>query len=183
MATNDLPLQRAHTYSTFAFHLLNPPDNTELAQVFFDRITVPCSRTYVPLSEQCVRDATRACGRWSFGAVDGKHARHVASCYEKAGFDHRRLQGYEPLVRSLRADSLAAECAFLAFLFSGEAPDDGRVAYADSFLQAHLATWVDKAALICLEKGDDFIGHLVAECASYVSADAADARGRNANTN
>lgn len=168
----------AHVYAAFAFHLLNPPDDAELAQAFFDRVAVSCSPAYVPLAEQCVRDARFADGRWSFGGMDGRHARHVAQCYEKTGFDYRQLQGCEPLARSLRPDSLATECAFMAFLLSECSAHDGRFAYADAFLLKHLATWVDRAALICAETGDDLVTRLVAECAAFVAEDAAAARRR-----
>lgn len=165
--------ERAAAYAAFASLLTSPPDG-EQAQTFFDRIAVPCSAIYVPLFEQCICDAVHDSGRWTFGPLDGGQTRHVVRCYERAGFDYRRLGGYEPIVRSLRPDALAAECAFMAFLLTESANAD-RIAYADAFLLAHLAPWTGKAAHICEEAGDDWVSSLVADCAAFVTKDARNA--------
>lgn len=162
--------ERAGVYAAFASLLVNPPDDEVQAQAFFDRLAVPCATTYVPLSEQCIRDAVCNNERWTFGPMDGAQTRHVVRCYERAGFDFRQLQGYEPIARSLRPDALAVECAFMAFLLAEDA-DDGRVAYANAFLETHLARWVDKAARICAETGEDPVSRLVADCAAFVAED------------
>lgn len=170
---------RAHAYASFAFRLLNPPNDRELKQAFFDRLVIASSPVFVPLSEQSMRDARYRDGHWKFGAVDGSITRHVMRCYEHAGFDHRQLRGAEPLVRSLRPDALAAECAFMAFLLAGDdaaveeaTEETGRGAYADAFLDAHLGLWACDAASACEAScSDDYLALIVRACADYVSAD------------
>lgn len=173
--------ERANAYATLASLLLNPPDDAELKQAYLERLLVPCSPAYVPLSEQCVRGAVEDDGRWTFGPVDGVHSRHVLRCYERAGFDYRRLCGHEPLVRSLRPDSLAAECAFVAFLLehaehaSDEEASAGRIAYAEAFLREHMGKWVCDAAHACAQAcPDDLVTYIVKTCAERVCADVAD---------
>lgn len=172
-------IERASAYAAFASLLLSPPQNGEDERAFFNRLIVPCSSAYVPLSEQCIRTATCIEGYWTFGAVDGTHRRHVLRCYRHAGFDHRRLCGFEPIVGSLRPDALAAECAFMAFLLAGTAKASdaeaagGRIDYANAFLREHLNAWVADAARACASvHPDDHVARIVTACASFASSDA-----------
>lgn len=167
--------ERAATYATFAYLLTNPPIDSAESPKFLERTAVPCSPGFVPLSEQCIRDARRSDGCWSFGATDGAHARHVARCYQRAGFDHRRLRGHDALVRSLRPDALAAECAFVAFLLMDAKADAGRYAFANAFVQTHLGTWIEKASRICHDvDSEDALSRLVSDCAAFVTEDLRD---------
>ncbi|MRX82098.1 molecular chaperone TorD family protein [Eggerthella guodeyinii] len=174
------PRERANTYATFASGLLNPPGDPKQEQAFLERLLVSNSPTFVPLSEQCIREAHCAEGRWRFGTIDGRHRRHVMRCYDHVSFDFRRLHGYPVLVQSLRADSLATECAFMAFLLAGvetvevDEPTDGRIAFADAFLNAHLGLWVNDAARACASAGsDDHVTRTVEACATFVSSELA----------
>lgn len=189
---------RAETYAALAFALINVPtrdtetlverlgeaaglpcapngdrealDSGALEQELFDRTVVPSSPTYVPLFEQAVRGAERRGEVWRFPAVTGSHSLHVERCYRRVGFEYRNLAGQPEIVASLHADSLAVECAFMAFLLLS---DDGcaRVR-ADQFLKQHLGCWVEKAAVICSERSDDRYARIVRLCALYAKADA-----------
>ncbi|RNL41937.1 hypothetical protein DMP06_00550 [Slackia equolifaciens] len=151
-------------------------DVGDAIQVFHDRTSVTCSARFVPLSEQCVYRAECTKGEsWTYGPVTGSRSSHVLACYRKAGFGFKGIQGFEPVVRSLRPDSLAAECAFMAYLLnraaccSQSAESDEQ--FADAFLREHLSSWVGRAADMSEQTGNDYYAFIVRLCASFVRAD------------
>lgn len=200
---NEQDKLRASLYLGFAYALINVPDSTtwsflhemektqgkilfssesdfsskENEQCFFNRTVVPCTSSFVPLFEQAIIGAEKKEGSWTFSNIQGAKSRHVERCYAQAGFDFKKLAGQPEVVSVLRADSLAAQCAFMAFVLSKSANQADEVAqseyrdYANSFLRNHLSTWVGKAAQICSDKSFDYYGEVVRLLSLFVEED------------
>ncbi len=93
----------------------------ELMQRYYDRFFVPSSACYIPLRENNLVRSYKDGSRIEYGPNEGPLSDHVIRCYNAVGFDYRALRGFAPARDSLRADSLASECAFVAFLKGKEA--------------------------------------------------------------
>lgn len=177
----DEQVDAASVYALFASTLVNLPDGDvratmarlleavgdeeaveayegELEQRFYDRMVIGVSPLYLPAIESCILDAREGDdGRIEPGHVDGPRMTEVLACYRAYSFDHRALQGFRPLVDTLRADQLPAELAFMAHLRRLEALGDrkGEAAgrFADEFLARHLRSWVPVLCELAHQRG------------------------------
>lgn len=150
-------------------------------QRYNDRFFVSSSACFVPLSESCVRGAAAIDGIVRFGNTADAGTDHVARCFRAVGFDERKLAGHPLAVRSLRVDSLASELAFIAFLARSEAhageaehtqgAGSAQRALQRAFLAEHLGCWIDKAARLVADTGEDFYARVVALAAAWVRID------------
>lgn len=184
-----------------AHALLNPPDpptvrttealaaalglepcsckaDAALAQRCCDRFAVASSIHYVPLLEACIRGMD-ACGTAvRYGPTGSLHSDHVERCYDAVGFDWRSLPCSGPAAATLRATSLACECAFMASLCAAaaDAGTEDRRARAAALLQefacAHAAVWFRPAAERLAATDDDYYARvcMLAACAAEAAA-------------
>jgi hypothetical protein len=195
----------ARIYESFAFILVNEPDDrvlrayesicslvgsrkpvdkhslltqadVVLKQRYFDRFFVTTSLFYAPLNEQCIRRAYQSDGAWRFGQRAGTYSLHVAECYHLAGFDFKMLNGFEPTVKTLLVDSLAAETAFMGHLLIKQSEADHEAAkqwdeFRRVFINEHLGQWVSKAATIMRSQADDLYAEAVSLLAEFIALD------------
>lgn len=148
-----------------------------LTQRYYDRLFVSSSPYYVPLVESSVTKRVTSNGKLVFGPMTSARGDHALACYREVGFDYRALRGYEPAIKSLHPDSLAAELAFLADLARSAAGElegapAARRLLAD-FLRRHTGWFTDAAD--CLAKRDDDVYAHVAALAAEATADLVDA--------
>jgi hypothetical protein len=149
-----------------------PVTDDDLRQRFYDRFIVPSARYYVPVTENCIFGYLRD---GEYGKVQGPQSDAVFRCYQAVGFDWKLLQGSDCITGSLRPDSLAAECAFLAYLkrCELEGDEDRRAAAARlsaQFAKEHLGRWIGKAHELMLRPGADIYTDAVALAADAVAA-------------
>ncbi|MFR1639713.1 MAG: hypothetical protein ACLSVD_11445 [Eggerthellaceae bacterium] len=114
-----------------------------LVRRFHDRMVVAVSPLYVPAIESCMVDVREeGNGRLEPGHLDGKPMTEACACYRLYGFDPSALNGFPPLVATMRPDHLVAELAFMAHLRRVQAAKTARGrsagAFADEFLERHL---------------------------------------------
>lgn len=157
-----------------------PEADDALTQHYYDRFFVTSSRSYVPLIESCiVRGGMDENKTMRYASVESSRGDHALRCYETVGFDFRVLSGYPLAVSSLRADSLAAELAFLAFCTRREAESqetgdaDQAVHWnqlARQFAREHVQPWIGTAASCLAATEDDVYAH-----ACRLAQDAAEA--------
>ena len=156
----------------------------ELTQRYADRVFVPSSPNYVPLLESCIAGSgIDKDGVMRYGSSQSNRGDHVFRCYKTLSFDPAQLCGDPIAVKSLHADSLAAELAFLAFMKAGEAQswDDGDEAtathwhdLAKRFAKEHPNAWVGKAAERLAVRDDDLYARTCAFAAEVVATIAED---------
>lgn len=152
----------------------------DLEQRFYDRFVIGVSPLYLPAIESCILDAREdERGRLEPGHMDGPRMTEVLACYRTYGFDHRALEGFQPLVGALRPDHLAAELAFMAHLrrvqeMGGEkGAAAGR--FADEFLKRHLLSWVPVLGQLAHQRGPiDAYVQLIDACAAWLELDGHD---------
>ncbi|BAK45320.1 molecular chaperone [Eggerthella sp. YY7918] len=130
-----------------------------LIQRFYDRMVIATSTLYIPAIESCMRYAREdESGRIEAGQVDGSPMTEVSACYRIYGFDARSLQGFQPLVGSLRPDHLVVELAFMAQLRLVQAGEGVKAqaaqAFADEFLARHLS-WVPTLCEFAHQRGEE----------------------------
>lgn len=195
-------LAAASVYALFASVLSNEPDaqqvermgllleaagaeapgdvavGEELVHRFHDRLVVAVSPLYVPAVESCMADARQGeDGRLEPGHVDGRRMTEVLACYRMYGFDPRALNGFGPLVGSMRPDHLVAELAFMAHLRRVQAAGNvrGRAAgaFAEEFLERHLRHWTPTLCAFARQRGDDVYVRLFDAVQRWVGLDAA----------
>lgn len=194
----------AAIYALFATGLVNAPDDEvrtclaqllaagageaqpaaepvgDLEQRFYDRFVIGVSPLYLPAIESCILDAREdEHGRLEPGHMDGPRMTEVLACYRTYGFDHRALEGFQPLVGALRPDHLAAELAFMAHLRRVQAMggEKGAAAgrFADEFLKRHLLSWVPTLGQLAHQRGPvDAYVQLIDACAAWLELDAHD---------
>ena len=163
--------------------LLNVPDAVpsydehQLDQAFYDRMVVPSSLLHVPPVESCIRLAVREPdGSWTFAATGGAPMTQAVACYKPYGFDWRLLSGFGPLVKTMPADHIAAEVAFMAHLreVQAEGGPAGQAAgaYAQRFLAEKLGAWCPRLACLARQKADDFYALVFSCLAAWVQLDA-----------
>ena len=149
-----------------------------LKQRYYDRFFVPTSPFYVPLCESSVRGAAEEEGRTTYAPATGVQADHVLKCYHAVGFDFQAIAGFEPSVKSLKADSLASELAFLAFLARSAADaassDPAAARRAEQlllqFVREHAGAWFGKAARCLGATDDDLYARTAALAAEAVAS-------------
>lgn len=196
---------RAYAYSLFSSLLLNEPHEDTLAAVselatsfdapagikaslemfsdvesaqeaFYQRTILAATARYFPFCEQSVRTAHQKEGVWRPGPLHGSYETHVIRCYKHAGFDYEKVEPTTPIAAPLKADSLIAECAFMAYLLDqaahAEEASEQYSQYAQDFLESHLSTWVTRGADILISKGSDYYAYTVALCAAFIASDA-----------
>ena len=151
-----------------------------LEQCYYNRMFVASHPCYVALSESMVVSAGIVDGRVEYGSPAQGRRAQVVSCYKKVGFSHKSLEGFDLSIQSLKADSLASELAFMAFLHhgAGEGAAHGDIAkmktyhrLALHFLEQHLSAWAQKAAHLAAASGEDFYSRLCAFISQGVEAD------------
>lgn len=171
----------ANLISYVGFDSFSPTD--ELEQRYFDRVFVSSSPYFVPLSEVSIRHARIDGSHISFGLSAGAETDHVLRCYETAGFDYKRIKGFDITVETLKPDSLICELSFMSHLHRGSAQDvrNGNVydRLALNFLETHLCTWAGKAALILGRTEDDFYARLCSLAAAFSDADKGYLKGKS----
>lgn len=131
-----------------------------LVRRFHDRMVVAVSPLYVPAIESCMVDAREeGNGRLEPGHVDGKPMTEACACYRLYGFDPGALNGFPPLVATMRPDHLVAELAFMAHLRRVQAAKTARGrsagAFADEFLERHLCRWVPTLCAFARQRGGE----------------------------
>lgn len=130
----------------------------DLAQRYADRLIVPNSPFYCPITENSVAYHKEY---GSFGPVCGKRSDEVARVYEAAGFDHAALIDSSLSRTVIRVDSVPSECAFLAALLSSIAGESDesvrarRLEFAKRFYRLHFSQWVGYLASLMEAKGGD----------------------------
>ena len=152
----------------------------DLEQRFYNSFLVSSSAYHIAWSESSV---------WNSGVVDGhieyaspvpSRKAHAIACYEKAGFDYRKLTGYEIAVSTLSPDAFASELAFMSYLHDGaaraaEAGDSSsaqaNLHLAKQFLEQHLSRWASRLAEMAAVAGDDFYARIAAFAAKVVALD------------
>lgn len=155
-----------------------------LRQRYADRLFVASSPYYVPLLESCiVGSGVDEHGVVRYGPSQSNRGDHVFRCYKALQFDPAALPGSPLAVQSLKADSLAAELSFLAFMKSNEAASwemgDHASAerwreFARAFAKEHANTWMAKAAEYLAATDDDFYASACDLAAETVAAIAED---------
>lgn len=156
----------------------------ELVQRYADRIFVSSSPVHVPLLESCIAGSTvDKDGVTRYGSSQSNRGDHVFRCYKTLGFDPAQLAGDPVAVKSLHADSLAAELAFLAFMKAGEAQSwdagDDAAAHrwhdlAQRFAKEHANAWLPRAADYLRIRADDLYARTCALAADAVATIAED---------
>lgn len=150
--------------------------NDDLTQRYYDRFFVSNTPVFVPLSENCMLTCCMTDDGPQYGSVEGIASDHVLRCYRAVGFDPARLQGFQPALQNARVDSLACECAFVAFLKSKEAAADSEAEaqhlaqLADEFVGTHLGCWIRTVSACASRSDDDFYAELCAFAADAVDA-------------
>ncbi len=152
----------------------------DLEQRFYNRFFVASSAYHIAWSES---------GVWNSGVVDGRieyaspvpsRKAHAIACYEEAGFDYRKLTGYEIAVSTLSPDAFASELAFMAYLHDGaaraaEAGDppsaQANLHLAKQFLEQHLSRWASSLAEMAAIAGDDFYARIATFAADIIALD------------
>jgi hypothetical protein len=142
----------------------------ELKRRYYERFFVSSSSWFVALRENNIRMGSYAQGpTFSYGPSEGRLSDHVARCYRVAGFDFHALRGFDPAVGTLHADSLAVECAFVAYLKNAQAVEEenGRsgahaARMADDFIAMHLLPFSEAAIGLFRQTPDDFYARLCA---------------------
>ncbi len=135
------------------------PEPEELRQRYFDRFLVPGGTYYVPANENCMYGYLRD---GEYGHGQGPRSDQVLRCYHAVGFDYLLLSGSPEAVDALVPDSLAAECAFLAYLKRQQlqAPDQAQRKTAErlarQFATEHMGLWLEPARILMLRSGADF---------------------------
>lgn len=157
---------------------------SELAQRYADRIFVPSSPLYVPLLESCIAGSgVDKDGVLRYGSSQSNRGDHVFRCYKTLEFDPARLVGDPIAVKSLHADSLASELAFLAFMKGGEAQswEEGNESQATHwhelarrFAKEHPNAWIAKAAERLAVRDNDLYARTCAFAADVVTTIAED---------
>jgi len=166
--------QVAHALGDSRFDRFEESD--ALVQRYYDRLFVTDRPVFVPLSENCMRGFCMTDAGPQYGALEGSASDHVIACYHAVGFDWHRLSGFQSALDILRADSLASECAFVAFLKSQEAcaETDEQVAHiadlADEFIARHLGEWARTAAHCAARSDEDLYATLCAFVADALEA-------------
>lgn len=136
----------------------------ELEQRYYDRFFAGPHPAYVPLCEDSVRSGYVDGDRFRYGSTNGRYFEHALRCYQTVGFDYRLIEGYEAACAKLKADSLASELAFLAFLAqsavdlgaSDPAAARRSVELFEAFVRDHASRWFGKAAERLAAYDDDF---------------------------
>lgn len=137
---------------------------------FLERSVISCSAGYVPLAEQALQRARQVGGAWRFASMTGAYSRQIAAIYAAFGFDYRKLCGQECITRSLRPDSLAAECAFMAALLQ-DSDCSRNQCFADEFLRQHIGRWAEKASDVCAADEPDWLAASTDYIAQLVRSD------------
>lgn len=122
----------------------------EIRQIFYDRLVMPQSATFLPPFEHVFRQGKRVSGIWHFPPARPDGAVAVEQLYARFGFDPTRLD-ICPLLRSphIPGDHLGFLLTFAALLLeAGETELLGR------FVQRNLDGWVDTWCRL-LPLGDD----------------------------
>ena len=154
--------------------------DSTLEQRYYNRMFVASHPCYVALSESMIVPAGIVDGRVEYGAPAQGRRAQVVACYKKAGFNHKALAGFDLAVQSLKADSLASELAFAAFLHHGaaQAASEHDAAQVQThhrlirqFIEQHLGTWTEKAARLTAASEDDFYSRLCAFDAQWIQCD------------
>lgn len=148
----------------------------ELRDRYYGRFFVTSSPSFVALRENSLRTGSPTEGVFSYGPGEGRFSRHVAQCYAAVGFDYRTLHGFMPAVASLKADSLAAECAFYAYLNNAQALEEEQGAsgehlakLARAFATTHLLPFATVATSVIRQKPDAQTGNdLYARICAFV---------------
>lgn len=151
---------------------------------FSERFLVASSPLYLPATESHLRDAVcEEDGSWKLAPSDGRHMTHVVRCYRQLGFEFRKLRGSQALVQSARPDHVAFEVAFVASVLLGAAQAAERgeghhakaaQAFADAFVEEHLARWAARLAAFAEKTAYDYYAMVLAALAHWVEVDAAD---------
>ncbi len=151
-----------------------------LKQRYADRIYVTSSPYHVPLLESCiVGSAADEHGVVRYGPSQSNRGDHVYRCYKTLQFNIEDLPGSPVAVKSLKADSLASELAFLAFMKNNEATSwqmgDRASAqrwhdFARTFAKDHANVWMPTAVKWMAATEDDFYARVCDLAAEAVSA-------------
>lgn len=155
---------------------IGPDSKTQLEKAFYDRFFVVTHPQYIPLRESDLLAMQIKGGGVSYGKPRTGIIAHASNCYRETGFDFRKITGYEMAIKSLKADSMASELSFMAFLHDGssstksEAQALAHERLALSFLEQHLNKWASKAADIAANY-DDIYARLLSLIATWVQFD------------
>ena len=151
-----------------------------LKQRYADRIYVTSSPYHVPLLESCiVGSAADEHGVVRYGPSQSNRGDHVYRCYKTLQFNIEDLPGSPVAVKSLKADSLASELAFLAFMKNNEATSwqmgDRASAqrwhdFARTFAKDHANVWMPTAVKWMAATEDDFYARVCDLAAEAVAA-------------
>ena len=150
-----------------------------LEQRFYNRFFVSPSAYHIAWSESSVWNSGVVDGRIEYASPVPSRKAHAIACYEEAGFDYRKLTGYEIAVSTLPPDAFASELAFMSYLHDGaaraaEAGDSSAQAnlhLAKQFLEQHLSRWASRLAEMAAVAGDDFYARIAAFAADVVALD------------
>lgn len=142
--------------------------SSELKWRYYERFFVSSGGLFVALRENSIRMGSSAQNAtFTYGPTEGRLSDHVVRCYQAVGFDFHALHGFEPAIDTLHADSLAAECAFVAYLKNAQAfeEENGRsgahlASLANDFTAVHLLPFAEAAAELISQTSDDFYSRL-----------------------
>lgn len=152
----------------------------DLEQRFYNRFFVSSSAYHIAWSESSVWNSGVVDGRIEYASPAPSRKAHVIACYEEAGFDYRKLTGYEIAVSTLPPDAFASELAFMSYLHDGaaraaEAGDSSsaqaNLHLAKRFLEQHLSRWSSRLAEMAAVAGDDFYSRIAAFDTDVVALD------------
>lgn len=155
---------------------IDPDSKTQLEKAFYDRFFVVTHPWYIPLRESDLLAMQIKGGVVSYGKPRTGIIAHVSNCYRETGFDFRKITGYEMAIKSLKADSMASELSFMAFLHDGsssarsQAQAIAHERLALSFLEQHLSKWANKAANLAANY-DDMYAWLLSLIAAWIQLD------------
>ena len=154
--------------------------SADLEQRFYNRFFVSSSAYHIAWSESSVWNSGVVDGRIEYASPVPSRKAHAIACYEEAGFNYRKLTGYEIAVSTLSPDAFASELAFMSYLHDGAARAAGagdstsaqaNLHLAKQFLEQHLSRWASRLAEMAAVAGDDFYARIAAFAADVVALD------------
>ena len=154
--------------------------SSDLEQRFYNRFFVSSSVYHIAWTESAIWNSGIVDGRIEYASPVPSRKAHVAACYEDAGFDYRRLSGYEIAVSTLSPDAFASEMAFMAYLHDGgaraaEAEDpataQANLHLAKQFLEQHPSRWASRLAEMAALTGDDYYTRVLSFATEIIALD------------
>ena len=154
--------------------------SSDLEQRFYNRFFVSSSAYHIAWSESSAWNSGVVDGRIEYASPVPSRKAHAIACYEEAGFDYRKLTGYEIAISTLSPDAFASELAFLSYLHDGgaraaEAEDpataQANLHLAKQFLEQHPSRWASRLAEMAALTGDDFYTRVLSFATEIIALD------------